>query len=73
MSLENTSYWNHIVRYFSDTLSATEEQELFKWLAAHPDYKEDFNQIDVSHLKSGLLFVKVETDQGVLTKKIIKE
>jgi len=31
------------------------------------------NQIDLSQLASGLLFVKIETDQGVITKKIIKE
>ena len=31
------------------------------------------NSIDVSKLSSGLLFVKIETDQGIVTKKIIKE
>ena len=33
----------------------------------------DVNQIDVSHLNSGVLFVKIETDHGVNTKKIIKQ
>ena len=31
------------------------------------------NQIDVSHLSRGLLFVKIETDYGSLVKKVIKE
>ena len=35
--------------------------------------KGDVEQIDVSHLDSGLLFMEIETDQGVITKKIIKE
>jgi hypothetical protein len=35
--------------------------------------KENVDQIDVSHLDSGVLFVEIETDQGVITKKIIKE
>lgn len=35
--------------------------------------KEHFNNIDVSQLTSGLLFVQLETEQGILTKKIVKE
>ena len=35
--------------------------------------KVDVDQIDVSHLDSGLLFMEIETDQGVITKKIVKE
>jgi hypothetical protein len=35
--------------------------------------KEQFNNIDVSQLNSGLLFVKVETAEGIFTKKVIKE
>ena len=35
--------------------------------------KEQFNTIDVSHLKSGLLFVQIVTPQGTVTKKVIKE
>jgi hypothetical protein len=31
------------------------------------------NSIDVSKLSSGLLFVQLETDQGIVSKKIIKE
>ncbi len=31
------------------------------------------NQIQVSQLQSGLLFVKIETDNGTITKKIIKK
>jgi len=31
------------------------------------------NQIDVSNLSTGLLFVKLETDKGFITKKIVKE
>jgi len=31
------------------------------------------NQIDVSNLVSGILFVKIETDKGLTTKRIIKE
>ncbi len=31
------------------------------------------NQIDISSLSSGLLFVQIETDNGVVTKKVIKE
>jgi hypothetical protein len=31
------------------------------------------NSIDISKLSSGILFVKIETDQGIVTKKIIKE
>lgn len=33
----------------------------------------DVSQLNVSHLNSGVLFIEIETDQGVLTKKIIKE
>jgi hypothetical protein len=35
--------------------------------------KEQFNNIDVSQLTSGLLFVHLETEQGTLTKKVVKE
>ncbi len=35
--------------------------------------KNPNNQLDVSKLSSGLLFVKIETDKGIFTKKIIKE
>ena len=35
--------------------------------------KKHFNDIDVSHLSSGLLFVKLETAQGIITRKMIKE
>ena len=35
--------------------------------------KHDFNQVDVSNLGNGLLFVKIQTTEGVVTKKIIKE
>lgn len=31
------------------------------------------SEIDVSHLNSGVLFVEIETDNGVVTKKIIKK
>lgn len=32
--------------------------------------EEYFNPLDVSHLKSGLLFIKIETgNNGILTKK----
>jgi hypothetical protein len=31
------------------------------------------SQLDVSSLSSGLLFVQIETDNGIMTKKIIKE
>lgn len=34
---------------------------------------DDFNQIDVSSLDSGLLFVEIETEDGIIAKKIIKE
>ncbi|MBV1924489.1 MAG: T9SS type A sorting domain-containing protein, partial [Flavobacteriaceae bacterium] len=34
--------------------------------------KEQFNTIDVSQLNSGLLFVKIETKQGSVTKKVVK-
>ncbi len=30
-------------------------------------------QLDVSNLTSGLLFVQIETDKGIITKKVIKE
>ena len=33
----------------------------------------DFNQLDLSNLNSGLFFVEIETELGVLTKKVIKE
>jgi hypothetical protein len=35
--------------------------------------KGNVNQLDISHLKSGVLFVKIETTEGETTKKIIKE
>ncbi len=33
----------------------------------------NFNQLDISHLSSGLFFIKLETDRGFIAKKIIKE
>jgi hypothetical protein len=33
----------------------------------------DFDQIDVSSLSSGFLFLEINTDHGVLVKKVIKE
>jgi hypothetical protein len=35
--------------------------------------KNNFNQLDVSHLNNGILFVKIETETGTITNKIIKE
>jgi len=35
--------------------------------------KNIFNQLNLSVLKSGILFVKIETENGTITKKIIKE
>jgi len=32
----------------------------------------DVKQIDISHLNSGVLFVEIETEQGVVTKKVVK-
>jgi len=37
------------------------------------DEEGNTKQLDMSSLNSGLLFIKIETDEGVLTKKIIKE
>jgi len=34
---------------------------------------EVYDQIDVSHLDSGLLFLEIETETGSITKKIIKQ
>jgi hypothetical protein len=34
---------------------------------------EQFNSIDVSQLTSGLLFVIIETEQGRITKKVVKQ
>ena len=34
---------------------------------------EVYDQIDVSHLDSGLLFLEIETETGRITKKIVKE
>ena len=31
------------------------------------------DQIDISHLNSGILFLKIGTEEGVITKKIVKE
>ena len=31
------------------------------------------NLIDISSLKSGIFFIKITTDQGVLTKKLVKK
>jgi len=36
-------------------------------------YKNHLNRINVSKLSSGILFLKVETDQGVLVKKVVKQ
>jgi len=33
----------------------------------------NFEKIDVSSLKSGVYLVKIETDKGVITKKVVKE
>ncbi|MFT4699149.1 MAG: choice-of-anchor B domain-containing protein [Flavobacteriaceae bacterium] len=36
--------------------------------------KEDqFSSVDVSKISTGLLFIKIETDQGSVTKKVVKE
>ena len=35
--------------------------------------KDNFDQIDISFLNSGILFVEFETEIGNITKKIIKE
>jgi hypothetical protein len=35
--------------------------------------ESDYNQIDVSGINNGVFFINIETDKGVLTKKIIKE
>jgi len=35
--------------------------------------KEQFNSINVSHLKGGLLFVTIETAQGFIAKMVVKE
>jgi len=35
--------------------------------------KGDVNQINVSNLSIGLLFIKIETDKGIITNKIIKQ
>ena len=37
------------------------------------ELNNNFNQLDLSQLNSGLLFVIIETDEGILIKKIIKE
>ena len=37
------------------------------------EQKNPTNQIDISNISSGLLFVKIETDEGVMVKKIIKK
>ncbi|SDF12314.1 T9SS type A sorting domain-containing protein [Ulvibacter litoralis] len=34
--------------------------------------KNNFNQLDLSELKNGILFVKIETEHGTITKRIIK-
>jgi aminopeptidase N len=36
------------------------------------DKKGDVKQIEVSHLNGGVLFVEIETEKGIITKKIIK-
>ena len=35
--------------------------------------KSSTNQIDVSYLNSGLFFIRIETEQGSLTKKMVKK
>ena len=35
--------------------------------------KQQFDRIDVSNLNSGVLFIKIESKTGVITKKIIKD
>ncbi|MGK0448823.1 MAG: hypothetical protein ACJA2M_002624 [Polaribacter sp.] len=35
--------------------------------------KNNFDQMDLSSIMSGILFIKIETENGILTKKIIKE
>ena len=35
--------------------------------------EENVEIIDLSHLNSGVLFVEIETDQGVIIKKVVKE
>lgn len=34
---------------------------------------EDMSQLDISNLKSGVYFVRIEMDEGVLVKKVLKE
>ncbi|MDB4127458.1 T9SS type A sorting domain-containing protein, partial [Flavobacteriaceae bacterium] len=35
--------------------------------------KNNFNQLNFSNLNSGILFVRIETEYGTITKKLIKE
>ncbi len=37
------------------------------------EQKKSTNHIDISNIANGLLFIKIETDDGILIKKIIKE
>lgn len=35
--------------------------------------KNNFNQLNLSELKSGIILMKIETENGIITKKLIKE
>lgn len=34
--------------------------------------KDDMNQLAISNLKCGILFMEIETERGTITKRIIK-
>ena len=62
LTIDNTS---------TTVISSINIYDVLGWLVLTE--KGDVEQIDVSHLNSGLLFMEIETDQGVITKKIVKE
>lgn len=37
------------------------------------DQKQDFENINIGHLSNGIYILKLKTDSGEFTKKIIKE
>ena len=66
--------FDEVVYIESDSSVAIESLKIYSILGQLILEKEDnFNQIDVSKLKSGVYFLKLSTTSGNLTKKLVKK
>jgi len=75
-SLSVTIYPNptkNTLQISTDNKIAIKSIEVYDVLGKQLLHTNTVNQIDVSVLATGLLFVKIETNKGVVVKKVIKE